>query len=105
MEIEAATKSDTAVRIYTDGSCILNGKPNARGGWAVYFPGGEFGNMAEKYTRHPTNQRCELTAIQKALETTQQHMASGGKVEIYTDSEYSLKCLQEYCKNGPSTDG
>ena len=87
-----------SVRIYTDGSCILNGKPNARGGWAVYFPGGEFANMAEKYTRHPTNQRCELTAIQKALEATQQHIAAGGKVEIYTDSEYSLKCLQEYCK-------
>lgn len=90
-------KADS-VRIYTDGSCILNGKPNARGGWAVYFPGGEFANMAEKYTRHPTNQRCELTAIQKALEATQQHIVSGGKVELYTDSEYCLKCLQEYCK-------
>lgn len=98
METEEPVPKSEVVRIYTDGSCILNGKPNARGGWAVYFPGGEFGNMAEKYTRHPTNQRCELTAIQKALETTQQHIAGGGKVEIYTDSEYSLKCLQEYCK-------
>lgn len=86
------------VRIYTDGSCILNGKPNARGGWAVYFPGGEFPNMAEKYTNHPTNQRCELTAIQKALEATRQYIIDGGKIELYTDSEYSLKCLQEYCK-------
>lgn len=86
------------VRIYTDGSCILNGKPNARGGWAVYFPGGQFPNMAEKYTNHPTNQRCELTAIQKALEATRQYIIEGGKIELYTDSEYSLKCLQEYCK-------
>jgi ribonuclease HI len=95
---KAPEEKTDSVRIYTDGSCILNGKPNARGGWAVYFPNGEFANMAEKYTRHPTNQRCELTAIQKALEATQQHIAGGGKVEIYTDSEYSLKCLQEYCK-------
>jgi ribonuclease HI len=86
------------VRIYTDGSCILNGKPNARGGWAVYFPGGQFKNMAEKYTNHPTNQRCELTAIQKAIEATKEYIIGGGKIEIYTDSEYSLKCLQEYCK-------
>jgi ribonuclease HI len=86
------------IRIYTDGSCILNGKPNARGGWAVYFPGGEFPNLAEKYTKHPTNQRCELTAIQKAFETTKSYIESGGKIELYTDSEYSLKCLQEYCK-------
>jgi ribonuclease HI len=86
------------VRIYTDGSCILNGKPNARGGWAVYFPGGQFMNTAQKYTNHPTNQRCELTAIQQALEITRSYIEGGGKVEIYTDSEYCLKCLQEYCK-------
>jgi len=86
------------IRIYTDGSCILNGKPNARGGWAVYFPNREFSDAAEKYTNHPTNQRCELTAIQKAFEITKSYIIDGGKIELYTDSEYSLKCLQEYCK-------
>ena len=95
---EVKTPEFDGVRIYTDGSCILNGKPNARGGWAVYFPGGQFKNMAEKYTNHPTNQRCELTAIQKAIEATKEYIIGGGKIEIYTDSEYSLKCLQEYCK-------
>jgi ribonuclease HI len=86
------------IRIYTDGSCILNGKPNARGGWAVYFPNGEFSNAAQKYTNHPTNQRCELTAIQMAFEITKSYILDGGKIELFTDSEYSLKCLQEYCK-------
>jgi ribonuclease HI len=95
---EVKTPEFDGVRIYTDGSCILNGKPNARGGWAVYFPGGQFKNMAEKYTNHPTNQRCELTAIQRAIEATKEFIIGGGKIEIYTDSEYSLKCLQEYCK-------
>jgi ribonuclease HI len=95
---EVKTPEFDGIRIYTDGSCILNGKPNARGGWAVYFPGGQFKNMAEKYTNHPTNQRCELTAIQKAIEATKEYIIGGGKIEIYTDSEYSLKCLQEYCK-------
>jgi ribonuclease HI len=86
------------VRIYTDGSCINNGKSNAIGGFAVYFPGGEFQNIAEKYTRHPTNQRCELTAIYRAIQETQQHIMAGGKIEIYTDSEYSMKCLTNYCR-------
>ena len=86
------------IRIYTDGSCILNGKPNARGGWAVYFPNGEYSNAAQKYTKHPTNQRCELTAIQMAFEITKSYIEGGGKIELYTDSEYCLKCLQEYCK-------
>lgn len=86
------------VRIYTDGSCINNGKSNAIGGFAVYFPSGEFQNIAEKYTRHPTNQRCELTAIYRAIQETQQHIMAGGKIEIYTDSEYSMKCLTNYCR-------
>ena len=29
---------------------------------------------------------------------TKEYIIGGGKIEIYTDSEYSLKCLQEYCK-------
>lgn len=86
------------VRVYTDGSCINNGKSNAIGGFAVYFPGGEFQNIAEKYTRHPTNQRCELTAIYRAIQQTQQHVMAGGKIELYTDSEYSMKCLTNYCR-------
>jgi ribonuclease HI len=86
------------VRVYTDGSCINNGKSNAIGGFAVYFPGGEFQNISEKYTRHPTNQRCELTAIYRAIQETQQHIMAGGKIEIYTDSEYSMKCLTNYCR-------
>jgi ribonuclease HI len=96
--VEQVIHKFEGVRIYTDGSCILNGKPNARGGWAVYFPGGEFSNAAQKYTHRPTNQRCELTAIQKAFEITKSYIEGGGKIELYTDSEYSLKCLQEYCK-------
>lgn len=98
MEEEGSSGPNKILLVYTDGSCILNGKPNARGGWAVYFPGGEYPNMAEKFTRHPTNQRCELTAIWRALETIKPYLDEGGRAEIYTDSEYSIKCITEYCK-------
>jgi ribonuclease HI len=95
---QATTVPQHKIRVYTDGSCINNGKSNAIGGFAVYFPGGEFQNIAEKYTRHPTNQRCELTAIYRAIQQSQQHIMADGKIEIYTDSEYSMKCLTNYCR-------
>ena len=95
---QSVTVPQNKVRVYTDGSCINNGKSNAIGGFAVYFPGGEFQNIAEKYTRHPTTQRCELTAIYRAIQESQQHIMAGGKIEIYTDSEYSMKCLTNYCR-------
>jgi len=83
------------IYVYTDGSCILNGKPNARGGWGVYFPNGEFPDKSARFLNSPTNQRCELWAIWEALNLVKDQEK---RVELYTDSEYSLKCLQEYCK-------
>ena len=47
---------------------------------------------------NPTNNRCELTAIFKSLLICQEDLSSGSKIIIYTDSEYSIKCLKEYCK-------
>jgi len=97
-EVPAEVKSDR-LYIFTDGSCFLNGKPNARGGWAVYFPNGEYANKAEKLTNHPTNQRCELTAIWVAIQSAEEYLGSNGKVELYTDSEYSIKCMTQWCAN------
>lgn len=92
-------QKEKVLYVYTDGSCILNGKPNAKGAWAVFFPNGEFPNMSERYRDHPTNQRCELTAIWRALEVIKPYLLEGGRAELYTDSEYSIKCITEYCRN------
>ena len=86
------------ILIYTDGSCLGNGHRDAKGGIGIYFPNGEFSNVSERFTDRPTNQRCELTAIYKSLLMCNNDLLIGSNVIIYTDSEYSIKCLKEYCK-------
>jgi ribonuclease HI len=86
------------ILIYTDGSCLGNGHKDARGGVGIYFPNGEYPNVSERFTNRPTNQRCELTAIYKSILICHDELLSGSKIAIYTDSEYSIKCLKEYCK-------
>jgi len=94
-------KSEETPRIlcYTDGSCLHNGTNHAKGAYAVYFPNGEFHNIAERFINKPTNQRCELMAILKALRAFADGETTGArKMTLYTDSEYSLKCITQYCK-------
>ena len=86
------------ILIYTDGSCLGNGHKDARGGVGIYFPNGEYANVSERFTNRPTNQRCELTAIFKSILICKDELEAGVKIVIYTDSEYSIKCLKEYCK-------
>ncbi len=99
---------DLNVIVFTDGSFIKT-KNKLLCGYGVYFPNGEIENVAEPFTIEPlTNQRAELYAIYKALE-----MITGKlifkTVQIYTDSEYSMKSLTVWIdsweKNGWKTAG
>jgi ribonuclease HI len=86
------------ILIYTDGSCLGNGHKDARGGIGIYFPNSEYPNVSERFTNKPTNQRCELTAIYKSFLICHDDLLHDSKIVLYTDSEYSIKCLKEYCK-------
>jgi ribonuclease HI len=100
---------DTVV-VYTDGSFIKSkGKSDAKCGYGVYFPNKELSNISKKFTKAPlTNQRAELYAIYKAIKKTTKKI-NFNKMEIYTDSEYSIKSLTEWIvswkKNGWKTTG
>lgn len=104
---------DGLVKIYTDGSSLGNGRQGAVAGVGVYFgprdkryvPCIELAFQPETYAflRHrnvsealngprQTNQRAELTAIQRALEIAPRDRP----VAIYTDSNYAIKCLTEW---------
>lgn len=90
------------IKIFTDGSCKNNGKPNATGGYGIYFPDGEFPNISKPFTINPiTNQRSELWAIFIAMKIT---VDDFDKIIIYSDSLYSINCLTEWSnkwlKNG-----
>jgi len=82
--------------IYTDGACKNNGSKNARAGIGVHFSKRntiEFDDVSEPFTDNPTNQRAELSAILRALRLTKE---LSQKIIIYTDSEYSINCIERW---------
>ncbi|KAL2173037.1 ribonuclease H-like domain-containing protein [Thermothelomyces heterothallicus CBS 202.75] len=84
------------VVIYTDGSSLGNGRLGATAGVGVYFGPGDPRNISERLKGETqTNQRAELTAILRALETVDLTQ----DVEIRTDSKYAIQCVTEWYIN------
>ena len=89
-----------AVTIYTDGACKGNPGP---GGWGALLVWGE--REKELFGGDPatTNNRMELTAVIRALES----LKRGCVVEIYTDSQYVKNGIENWIhgwkKNGWKT--
>ena len=86
------------MRVFTDGACSSNGKPNAKAGFAVWFP-----EMVELSMSMPvpegqpqTNQRAELAAIHRAIVILEEKGFYDEDIVVYTDSEYSINCLTRW---------
>jgi len=80
------------IEIFTDGSCL--GNPG-NGGWCAilrYKNNEKILSGAEKNT---TNNRMELLAVIKALEALKEPC----EIELYSDSTYVLKGLNEWLDN------
>jgi ribonuclease HI len=82
--------------VYTDGSCLGNPGP---GGWAWAVPGGPYASGADPRT---TNQRMEITAVLRALETLRAEDAGTGTagdaaagVIVRSDSAYVVNCFRQ----------
>ncbi|PHH72983.1 hypothetical protein CDD82_5718 [Ophiocordyceps australis] len=90
----AAVSSDEDVlRIWTDGSSLMNGKSGARAGVGVFFGDHDARNLAEPLQGLPqTNQRAELMAVKRALEIAPTKQT----VEIWTDSKYAIGCMTQW---------
>lgn len=91
---QASTPQENApLVVYTDGSSLGNGALGAVAGVGVYFGPNHPKNVSEPLpgTRQ-TNQRAELTALQRALELSPRHRP----VHIYTDSNYAIKCVTDW---------
>lgn len=80
-------------RIYTDGACSANGRPDARASYAYVFPD----HLQESYAEplgedeSQTNQMAELLAIYHGSEKAKKRGATS--LTIYTDSKYAKDCL------------
>lgn len=77
------------VTIYSDGSCL--GNPG-RGGWAALIREGTHERELAGSEAQSTNNRMELTAALKALES----LAAGSQVDFYTDSQYLRRGVTEW---------
>jgi ribonuclease HI len=80
------------VTIYTDGACDPNPGP---GGWSAILRFGSTEKILTGGERKTTNNRMELTAALRALET----LTEPCQVEIYTDSEYLQRGFTEWMPN------
>jgi ribonuclease HI len=87
------------LRLYTDGSCINNGLPGNRGGYAAVYPDflNESFGCPLPDTSSQTNQTAELTAIYEGLNKLKTITKTEERVvRICTDSEYSINCLTKW---------
>ncbi|NRA73246.1 MAG: ribonuclease HI [Rickettsiales bacterium] len=78
--------------IYTDGACSGNPGP---GGWAAIMINGETEKEIIGSEKNTTNNRMELTAAIKSLES----LKGQYNVELYTDSKYLKNGITEWIFN------
>jgi ribonuclease HI len=76
--------------VYTDGACKGNPGPSAWG--AVLLVAGEVKFAGGGFIGHQTNQVAEITAAIEGLS----RVPEGARVELVSDSQYTLKGLTEW---------
>jgi ribonuclease HI len=84
------------INVYTDGACENNGKINAKAGFGVYFSENDPRNYSEKIQGKQTNNIAELSAIIKASEILHKEIEAGNIINLYTDSQYAMRCCTTY---------
>lgn len=85
------------INVYIDGACSNNGKINALSGYGIYFSDNDPRNEYEKIqgSKH-TNNIAELSAFIRVLEILNKEIIDKDDINIYTDSEYVIKCASNY---------
>lgn len=82
-------KSNEPITIYTDGACDPNPGP---GGWAALIITAEGERVLSGGEPETTNNRMELTAAIKAI----QSIKKPSEIGVYTDSQYLHKGIEEW---------
>jgi len=96
------------IKLYIDGSCINNGKPNARGGIGIYIDSNleeikknEVSvNFKKIMDENPTNQKTELLAMYTALSILNKIKNKNSlEMVIITDSKYVYNIVTKWIYN------
>lgn len=82
--------SPEPILVYTDGAC--KGNPGGIGGWGAVITNYEWIREVFGGELDTTNNRMELMAVIKALET----LTEPANVVVYTDSKYVQKGISEW---------
>lgn len=85
-----------AIHLYTDGSCLRNGAPDAACGWAYLLI--QIGNDDIKWTnsggwRGGTNNQAEMAAVLYGLQASQPASFTL-PITVYSDSKYVIETLK-----------
>jgi ribonuclease HI len=93
---------DGLARIYTDGSCLGNGKQGCFAGIGVFFGPDDPRNVSWPLTKgKPSNQNAELQALHIATEEADRMLREGEvrEVEVLSDSQYGISCATTWYRN------
>lgn len=82
--------------VYTDGSCINNGKHNAKAGIGIFFDVEDPRNISKKIQGKSTNNVAEITAVIETFPLIKNDVKNGKRIGIISDSEYAIKCVTNY---------
>ena len=94
-------KKETIMHIFTDGACPNNGKRSANAAWGCLLVSDDGYIVLDRLSgaiplsESQTNQRAELTALLRGLELAEKQFGKLNdvkKVQIWSDSEYSINC-------------
>jgi ribonuclease HI len=86
----------SSINTYIDGSCINNGYKNAKAGYAVFFADNDTRNEYRQVEGKQSNNTGELTAFIRCLQILEKEIKYNRSINIYTDSEYVIKCATTY---------
>lgn len=92
----AAPTAAATVHIYTDGSCVGNGREVCFAGVGVFYGEDDPRNVSQVLTEgKPSNQNAELQALFLATAEAERMLRCGeaGEVVIHTDSQYGINCV------------
>jgi ribonuclease HI len=84
------------IKVFTDGACSMNGTKNAKAGIGVYFKENDKRNVSRRITGKQTNNTAELSAVIEVFHVLNDEIKNGINVEIYTDSDYVIRCCTTY---------
>ena len=98
LPLPSPSPTPVSLTLYSDGSCLNNGRRDAKAGYAVVAIRG--GKEEHRYVapipsgEAQTNQRAELRALDYAI----RYIAStpGRRGVVHTDSRYSIDCITKW---------